>query len=332
MFKALWQFLMPLVIVAAVILGGYEVVRHLRDVDAQTLAVIKQKPQTQSAEDEDGVVTEFASPYPWLNRKYDPANTIAARITVPMGYERAQVDPDGFAHWLRHLPLKPPGTAVSGFDGKPASLQAGHMAVLDMDAIGPHQESVQAIMRLRAEYLYHKKRLLAIYFNFPNGQPVEFVKWAQGIKPVIGEDGRPVLGEDGKLTWTRANRNLRKDYSYANFRAYMDMVFAHCDARTYMKEMEKGPLMTNLSIGNIFISPGNPARCSIVVDMIERRSNGAKAFLLVQGSTPAQDLYVSRNFRPADTGIFPWFDVRIGQGVVTPEGFRFTRDDLKKLK
>jgi hypothetical protein len=99
-----------------------------------------------------------------------------------------------------------------------------------------------------------------------------------------------------------------------------------------MKEMEKGPLLKNMSIGNVFITAGHPGQAVIVADMVEKHSNGAKAFLLIQGANPAQDLYVTKNFRPADTGIHPWFDVNIGQGVATPEGYKFTRDDLKKLK
>jgi hypothetical protein len=333
MLKAIWQFFVPLVIVAAVILAGFYVVPYLKRIDNQTLAAVKIQASTQAAEDLSGAVTESASAYPWLRHPYDAANTIAARVPAPTGYERVQVDPDGFANWLRNLPLKPAGSQVCTAIGQPRQLQAGHVAVLDIDAgTGSLQQSVQAVMRLRAEYLYHKKRLAAIYFKFPNGQPVEFIKWAQGIKPVVGADGALVLTTDGKLTWTKPGRNLRKDYSYENFRAYLDMVFAHVDAASYIKELEKGPLLKNMSICNVFITAGKPGQAAIAVDMAERRANGAKAFLLVQGANPAQDLYVTKNFRPADTGIYPWFDVRIGQGVTTPEGYKFTKDDLKKLK
>ena len=79
------------------------------------------------------------------------------RIAPPQGFIRKEIS--GFGDYLRNLPLKPLGTKVKLYDGSVKGWQGGAYAVIDME-IGTSdlQQCADAVMRLRAEYLWHEKR------------------------------------------------------------------------------------------------------------------------------------------------------------------------------
>ena len=59
--------------------------------------------------------------------------------------------------------------------------QAAAFAVVDME-IGNRdlQQCADAVIRLRAEYLWKHKRYTDIKFNFTSGFTAEYKKWAEG--------------------------------------------------------------------------------------------------------------------------------------------------------
>jgi hypothetical protein len=260
--------------------------------------------------------------YPWA-KSYDPTATLAARITPPRGYERVDIDPEGFAHWLRGLPLKPAGTPVKLYNGQDKPNQAGHLAVVDIDVGDKDQQhAANAIIRLRAEYFYSRQKYGKIHFNFTNGTSVEFSKWAEGIQPRI---------EGNTLTFTPARRHAPKDYSYPSLRSYLDVIFPHASAASLSQEMTPVGAVKLMNVGNVFIQPGGGGHAVMVVDIAENKRNGAKCFLLAQADSPAQDIHILRNTRPADQGIWPWFDMNFGPQLATPD-CKFNRADLKRFK
>ena len=109
--------------------------------------------------------------YSWLE-DYDPTQTIEQRIPVPRGYERVAVQPGSFQAWLRQLPLKEEDAAVLLFNGKKKARQDVHTAVINLD-VGPQdlQQCADAVIRLRAEYLYTRQQYEALHFNFTSGDP-----------------------------------------------------------------------------------------------------------------------------------------------------------------
>ena len=84
------------------------------------------------------------------------------RIASPQGFIRKETS--GFGDYLRNLPLKPIGTKVKLYDGSLKGWQGGAYAVVDME-IGTSdlQQCADAVMRLRAEYLWHKKKNMKRY-------------------------------------------------------------------------------------------------------------------------------------------------------------------------
>ena len=110
--------------------------------------------------------------------------TIAERIMPPEGYVRTEVAANSFASYLRRLPLQPEGSKVLLYNGETKRNQLPAYAVVDLD-IGKRdlQQCADAVIRLRAEYLYGQKQYAAIHFNFTNGFNAEYTKWAKGNHP-----------------------------------------------------------------------------------------------------------------------------------------------------
>jgi len=108
---------------------------------------------------------------------------IRTRIIPPKGYTRVHVKEGSFGEYLRNLPLRSHGTKVYYFDGREKWNRSVYCAVVDME-IGKRdlQQCADAVMRLRAEYLYGRKAYDRIHFNFTNGFRADYTKWAEGYR------------------------------------------------------------------------------------------------------------------------------------------------------
>lgn len=110
------------------------------------------------------------------------ANNLVARIPAPQGYKRVEVAEGSFAHFLRNLPLKPAGSDLHYYNGQVKERKyAG--AVVDMDfGKSANEQCADAIIFLRASYLWKTRQYTKINFNFTNGFKAEYAKWAQGYR------------------------------------------------------------------------------------------------------------------------------------------------------
>ena len=99
---------------------------------------------------------------------------LADRIAPPSGYVRETCSDNSFTTYLRNLPLLPKGSKVLLYNGKEKANQAAAFAVVDME-IGNRdlQQCADAVIRLRAEYLWKHKRYADIKFNFTSGFTAE---------------------------------------------------------------------------------------------------------------------------------------------------------------
>ncbi len=207
-----------------------------------------------------------------------------------------------FAGWLRGLPVKPEGAAVTLFDGQAKARQDVHAAVLDIDTGRRDlQQCADAVMRLRAEWLYAQRRYGDIGFNFTSGKRVAFARYAKGERP-----------DSSGATW---RGRAKPDRSYGAFRRYMDLIFAYAGTASLAKEL-KPAQAGDIRIGDVFIKGGFPGHAVLVADMAESESTGEKRFLLVQSYMPAQDIHVLKN--PADASGSPWYAIP-ERSLVTPE-------------
>lgn len=237
--------------------------------------------------------------------------TIAERFDVPQGFVRLESEEKSFAHYLQNLPLKPDGTKVKYYDGREKPGYA-YLAVVDFN-LGERdlQQCADAVIRLRAEYLYDEERFDEIHFNFVSGFKAEFSKWANGY-------GISVNGSN--VSWINNSNN---DHSYESFQKYLDNVYAYASTLSLENELIVKPL-SDLAIGDVFIQGGSPGHCVIVVDMAANENTGEKIFMLAQSYMPAQDIQILKG----DSEESPWFSADIEDILKTPE-WTFKDSDLK---
>lgn len=234
--------------------------------------------------------------YAW-NPTAQKTETLQSRFAPPAGFERRPADPQSFAAWLRDLPMKPQDAPVLLYTGAAKWRQDVHAAVVDID-VGRRdlQQCADAVMRLRAEWLYTDGRKSEIAFNDTDGKRLRFA--------------------------------ARSKQDYPGFRKYMDYVFAY--AGTYSLERELIPADANdIRTGDVFIKGGFPGHAVLVTDVAVNPATGERRFLLTQSYMPAQDIHVLRNPTASDGS--PWYRTNFGDTLVTPE-WRFTRQQLRRWK
>jgi len=242
--------------------------------------------------------------------------TIKDRFPPPEGYIRTEAANGSFQDFLRNLPLKPDGSKVHYYDGREKSRDV-YAAVVDY-TLGDRdlQQCADAVIRLRAEYLYSVEQFDKIQFHFVNGFLASFSKWSQGY-------GIWVSGNDAG--WKQNDYN---NGTYESFEKYLDMVYAYASTLSLEKELEPKDI-SELSIGDVFIRGGSPGHCVIVVDMAVQESNGEKLFMLAQSYMPAQDIQILKC--PASNENSPWYSEHFGDTLITPE-YTFDKTELKTWK
>lgn len=241
--------------------------------------------------------------------------TIEDRIMTPKSFKRVEVEENSFGQYLRTLPLKPHGSKVEYYDGR-IKMSEVHVAVIDMD-VGDRdlQQCADAIMRLRAEYLFEQKQYEKIHFNFTNGFRVDYLKWVEGNRVSVNGNN---------ACWVK-----RADYSntYESFRKYLNIIYSYAGTLSLSKELQSIEV-EDLRIGDVIIQGGSPGHAVIVVDMAENIKTGEKLFMIAQSYMPAQSIHVLKN--PENDAISPWFPLDFEGELYTPEWI-FTKDDFKRF-
>ncbi len=242
-----------------------------------------------------GAPVAAASRYAW--KPEVTGETLEGRYPPPAGFVRVPAEPLSFADWLRGLPMKSSGAAVLLHTGAQKWRQDVHAGVVDID-VGPRdlQQCADAVMRLRAEWLYSLGRKTDIAFNDTQGKRLRF--------------------------------SSRPQQDYSDFRKYMNTVFAY--AGTYSLERELVAVdVGDIRAGDVFIKGGFPGHAVLVTDVAVHPATGEKRFLLMQSYMPAQDIHVLKD--PTTTDGSPWYSTNFGATLVTPE-WQFSRSQLRRWR
>lgn len=246
-----------------------------------------------------------AGMYTWL-AEGDSARCIEDAISTPPGYRRTAEISDSFGAWLRRLPLRDREAPVLLHDGSPKSRQDVHEAVVAMDTgIRDLQQCADAVIRLRAEYLYAMKRAMEIRFRFTSGHEASYESWTKGHRPSI--DGNDV-------TWEECGS---MDTTYDGFRDYLNTVFMYAGSYSLRRDMPAREHLYDIEIGDVFIQGGFPGHVVIVLDMVEKIQTREKLILLAQSYMPAQELHILKNFKNKE--LSPWYELPIDGLLITPE-------------
>lgn len=242
----------------------------------------------------------------------DTGHTVATRFAPPAGYTRTEVSGNSFGSYLRHFPLLDLDAPVYLYNGKLKGRQDVHAAVLDID-VGDKdlQQCADAIMRLRAEYLYREKKYDDIRFNFTNGFTASYAKWRQGYRIQVNGN---------QVTWAKT---ASASDSYAEFKKYLWRVFTYAGTMSLSKEL-RTQQVKDIAIGDVFIKGGSPGHAVIVMDVAQNK-DGKKCFLLAQSYMPAQQVHILKN--PAGG---TWYFDDFGDILDTPE-WTFTKEQLMQF-
>lgn len=210
-------------------------------------------------------------------------------IETPESYTRISVGKGSFAGWLRNIRLKK-DKRVFLYNGSLKPNQSAQFAVVDISVGNKDlQQCADAVMRLRAEYLYLNK------------MPIAFMDYS------------------GKwYNWKgTGNRNT--------FDNYLQTVFGWCGSASLDKQLNPVVDFLTIKAGDVFVQGGFPGHAIIVVDVAINKK-GQKVYLLAQGYQPAQDIHILNN--PMNGAINPWYSVDTTSLIITPE-WRFNKQDLK---
>ena len=234
-------------------------------------------------------------------------------LRPPAGFVRVAAGPGTWSDWLRSLPLKPQGTPIRLYTGALKPHQDSHAAVIDID-IGNRdlQQCADAVIRLRAEWLWSQRRLGDIAFTYTGGGRVAYARWAQGERPT--PDGR---------VWKPVGA---ADASYAAFRKYLEHVMSYAGTASLEKEL-KPVRVEELSIGDVFIKGGFPGHAVLVIDLVHHPVTGENRVLLAQSHMPAQDIHILKNPESPDGS--PWYSTGFRELLVTPD-WTFQRTALRR--
>lgn len=253
--------------------------------------------------------------YAW-NPAYDFNHNLQNRIPCPDGFQRPDAPKGSFTAWLRRLPLKPGRPKVRLHNGQLKGNQNAHYAIVDID-VGKRdlQQCADAVMRLRAEYLYAYNRESDIHFNFTSGDKADWKRYKEGYRCQI---------RGNKVTWSK---KANQDGSHKNFRRYMDLIFNYAGTASLEKEMQ-AVSMASIQPGDVLIQGGFPGHAVLVLDVAEHAQTGEKRYLLGQSYMPAQEIHVLKN--PYGSAKSPWYSVAKSGKIYTPE-WTFTTKDLKRF-
>lgn len=239
---------------------------------------------------------------PGAVRKY-PEPLPPQRVTLP--------DTCSWAYFLQHLSEKQ-GLIVD-YKGRPVADQEKNFSLLTYD-VGKRdlQQCADALIRLRAEYLFSQQRFEEIRFRFTDGTLYPFSAYLHGRRPV--PDGNRV-----RFITTQAS-----SFTYRHLRNYLDLVYAYAGTISLARELKQTETFT---IGTVVITPGSPGHCLIITDMAITPA-GDTLHKLVEGFSPAQSIYVLRNGEEPQLGF--WH--RLKKGVIRTASYTFHTYEMKSFE
>lgn len=128
----------------------------------------------------------LSEPEPGQVKSDSPTQTVGTAIPTPPGYRRTTVGGTSFGAWLRKLPVRSGRPVVRMYDGHRKANQAAHYAVLDVD-VGDRdlQQCADAVIRLRAEYLFAGPCVDQVRFTFTSDDTARWTDWRDGVRPVV---------------------------------------------------------------------------------------------------------------------------------------------------
>lgn len=242
----------------------------------------------------------------------DPAGgTVGTRFNPPPGFNRIACGKGSFSEFLREFKLKEDGVPVRLFDGRIKTSRV-HAAVLDMPFIDRDLiQCADAVIKLRAEYLYRAGAHERIEFTLTNGMKVPFSRFAEGWRIRVAGN---------RTEWVRQGRS---GASREVFDEYLVFIYTYCGTASLSRDLAPADI-NDIEIGDVFIQGGSPGHVVIVMDLAEN-TKGEKVMILAQSYMPSQEMHILIS----GGNISPWYKVE-DRELATPEWI-FKRGSLKRF-
>jgi hypothetical protein len=204
---------------------------------------------------------------------------------------------------------------VHYYDGRVKDNPGIYAAVLDLD-VGTKdlQQCADAVMRLRAEYLFSIGRKEGIHFQLTNGFVAAFDKWMQGYRIAFTRNH------------TQWIKNAQPAADHAALRRYLDFVYSYAGSLSLSRELI--PVKwEDMQPGDVLIIGGTPGHAETVMDMAVN-GRGQKVFLLSQSYMPAQEIQVLEN--PLNAEISPWYQLDEAPYTIKTPQYDFSTSNLMR--
>ena len=212
-------------------------------------------------------------------------------IPLPQGFHRRDTAQAPFTQWLRKLPLRK-DNVLRLWDGRPKPNQSLHYAILDVPYTrDPLQQCADAVMRMRAEYLYATKAQPSISFLHQRGKYFTCA--------------------------TNCTRSMLEQF--------LKNVFNWCGTYNLAAQLKPVPNIMDVVPGDVFIKAGSPGHAMLVAD-VAQNAKGEKIFLLMQSFMPAQEIHLVKN--TFHTNLSPWYSAT--ESMIYTPGWYFKPADLKR--
>jgi len=237
------------------------------------------------------------------NTQINPAKEACSSIYLQKEFEKGS-----WQYFLQHLPVV--DSPVVDYTGKKVLNQSKSLGVIPYDVgRADLQQCADALMRIRAEYLFKKKDYNRIAFHFVSGQLYSFNDYCKGKKPV--PDGNNVKFIQGSVA----------EINHNSLRKYLDLVYTYASTISLTKELKAAD---DFEVGTVVITPGSPGHCFIIIDQ-SKNDREQPIFRLAEGYSPAQSIYVLRNGDGT-----PWHF--LSRGPIETASYSFTSYQLRKFE
>ncbi|HBR53409.1 MAG TPA: hypothetical protein DEA82_04180 [Flavobacteriaceae bacterium] len=243
--------------------------------------------------------------------------TISERVLPPENFRRKQYPDNSFSAYIQKYPLLAYGAKVVNYDGNDYSYQQGHVGVLDVPVpANGLQQCADALIRLRAEYLWEQGRKDEIGFNFTSGHHCSWRKYAEGYRPKVNGN---------KVSF---HKTAASNHSKENFYKYLNLIYMYAGTQSLYDELTHVETAGQLEVGDMVIKPGFPGHVVMIADKVID-ANGKNLFILAQGNTPAQSIHVLKNLE--DMRMSPWYELELHTSLEIPT-YYFNRIEFVRFK